>query len=238
MKNYLIYAGVPSTDFETIVSGVGTFDAPERDKKIVAIPGRNGDLTLDNGRYLNTKVEYPAYIAKNFKKNAEGLRNYLLSLNGYNRLEDTYHPDEFRLARYSGGFTSGSTKGMHAGSFKLTFDCMPQRYLKSGEEYIGVSDGYTLLNPTLMTALPLIRVSTLDSSGWIQIGSLKVSIGRVGTTVIDCEMQEAYDGWDGTINCNSYITLNNGSFPCLTPGENSIALANCTASIMPRWWRL
>ncbi len=238
MRNEMIYGGKNLKDFGVYISGPGVFNAPKRNITTISIPGRNGDLTCDNGKYENTDGKYPAFIVEDMATNIEALRNYLLCKIGYQRIEDTYNPDEYRMGRFKGPFTAKPDDSLKRAKFDLIFDCMPQRYLKSGEEYISVSDGYTLLNPTLMTALPLIRVSTLDSAGWIQIGSLKVSIGRVGITVIDCEMQEAYDGWDGTINCNSYITLNNGSFPCLTPGENSIALANCTASIMPRWWRL
>ncbi len=238
MKHYLTYAGKPSTDFNVVISGAGTFDAPERDKKSISIPGRNGDLTLDNGRYLNAKVEYPAYIAKNFKTNIEGLRNFLLSRSGYNRLEDTYHPDEYRMARYNGGISAGSTKGMHAGNFKLTFDCMPQRFLKSGEEYINVYDGGVIRNPEIMTALPLIKITTGESGTHkIGVGDVEVACTKHSSTIyIDCELQEAYDS--AYINMNSYITLTNRVFPVLPEGDTGISLTGCTAQIMPRWWRL
>ena len=79
MRHFLTYAGKDSTDFGIYISGAGTFDAPERDTKSISIPGRNGDLTLDNGRYKNIRVEYPIGYARNFKINAEAIRNFFLS---------------------------------------------------------------------------------------------------------------------------------------------------------------
>lgn len=235
IRNYITFGGRNLKDFGVYISGSGTFNAPERDRKTVAIPGRNGDLTLDNGRYKNITVKYPAGIVDNFSTNMEALRDYLLSFSGYARLEDTYHPEEYRMARYSGGITVKPVNSLIAGQFDLAFDCMPQRFLKSGEDYITVTDGSVVLNPTMMQALPLLEVTANNTSAWVKIGDNKVSIARQGLIYIDCQMQEAYDG---TLNLNSYITLNNGVFPYLEAGENTITLNNCWVNIMPRWWRL
>ncbi len=238
MKHYLVFDGKSILDYHAQISGAGTFNAPERDAKSVSIPGRNGDLTLDNGRYKNITVKYPTYIAQNYKENVKGLRNYLLSKVGYKRLEDTYHPDEYRMAKYSGGFNGGATKGMHAGSFELAFDCMPQRFLKTGENYMGVANGGIILNPTEMTALPLIKMTTTASGTHkFDLGGIEVVCSKHSSTIyIDCEQQEAWD--DSYVNMNSYITLTHGIFPGLPAGESGLATTNCTIEIMPRWWRL
>lgn len=117
-----------------MVSGSGAFNAPERDVSVISIPGRNGDLIIDNGRYKNIKVEYPGFIAKNFQQNARGARSWLTSPLGYKRLEDDYNPDEFRLARFIDGLEFEMLGENEAGETTVTFDCLPQRFLKSGEE--------------------------------------------------------------------------------------------------------
>lgn len=238
MKHFLTYAGRSSLDFGVCISGAGTFNAPERDVKSITVPGRNGELTVDNGRYKNITVKYPAFIANNFTGNVEYLRNFLLSQVGYKRLEDTYHPDEFRMARYMEDFTAGATKGMRAGNFTLSFNCMPQRFLKTGEDYISVSSGKSLLNPTQMTALPLIKITTTSSGDHrIDVGGIEVVCTRHSATIyIDCDLQEAYDS--SFINVNSDIRLTHHVFPSLPAGETGIELTGCTAEIMPRWWRL
>ena len=167
MRNYIVFAGKSLKDFGVYISGPGIFDAPERDTKSVAIPGRNGELTLDNGRYKNQKGKYPAFIVKKLAKNAEGLRNYVLGLSGFQRFEDTYNPDEYRLAKYSGGFKFNPLDELKEAKFDLNFEFYPQRFLKIGEEYISLANGSSILNPTPMTAKPLIKMTTTSEGGFV-----------------------------------------------------------------------
>ena len=55
MKKFY-YDGRSSIDFGMVISGSGTFGAPQRDVEMVPVLGRNGDLIIDNGRYLNTML--------------------------------------------------------------------------------------------------------------------------------------------------------------------------------------
>ena len=252
MKHWLTFGGKPISDFGVYISGAGTFGAPERDRKSVVIPGRDGELTIDNGRYKNIKVSYPAFIAKDYSQNVAALRNYLLSFTGYARLEDTYHPDEFRMARYTGAFDGGSTKGMNAGSFKIDFDCMPQRWLKSGEQvltgfYARESTGSVvhIQNPGFMIAKPLIKVTLTDAStAQITINDVEIDVSNAeGPMYVDCEIQEAYSVLDQS-SMNEYLTLADGVFPSLKPGDNIVGLycpayeGRIDVEITPRWWNL
>ena len=75
------------------------------------------------------------------------------------RLTDEYNPDEFRLAIYKSGLEVSPAKLM-AGEFDLVFQCMPQRFLKAGEDAVTIeSSGDTLANPTLFNARPLLMVT-------------------------------------------------------------------------------
>ena len=98
-QNYIVFNGKNLTDFDVYVSGEGTFLSPEREFESVTVPGKNGDLLYDSGRYKNVTVTYPAFILENLKNNMIGLREWLLSSPGYSKLEDTYHPEEYRLGR-------------------------------------------------------------------------------------------------------------------------------------------
>ena len=92
MIHYLVYDGQSSLEYGVHISGTETFDAPERDITALSIPGRNGDLIFDNGRYKNIDVTYPAFIHRNFARNAQAMRAWLMKSPGYKRLEDTYLP--------------------------------------------------------------------------------------------------------------------------------------------------
>ena len=133
MRNYFILGGKDSRDFGVYISGQGTFGAPSKAYNFYEIPGRNGALIGSEKRLDNIEVSYEAFIYDNFDANIAAFRSYLLSLDGYQRLTDSYHLDEFRMAAYVGPFEPTVERKNDAGSFVITFTCKPQRFLLSGE---------------------------------------------------------------------------------------------------------
>lgn len=231
MEHHFIFNGESSADFGVWISGGGTFNAPVRDVSTEAIPGRNGTVTFDNGRYENIQLTYPAFISRRFQPRIDAFRAFLVSQRGYQRLEDSYHPDEYRMALYKSGLEVATTARNLAGSFNITFDCKPQRFLKSGETLTSYASGSTIYNPTRFDALPLIVCS---GNGSITLNGTTVTIsGNSGQIYIDCDLQDAYLG---TTNKNSKITPN---FPKLSPGNNALTYSGVTGvQIKPRWWTI
>lgn len=229
---YLTFDGTSSRDFEVWISGNGTFDAPERDVESIAIPGRNGDLHIDNGRFQNIPITYPAFISKDFKHNFDAFKAFMLSKRGYKRLEDSYHPEYYRMAVYKSAISPTMAPLNRMGSFDVIFDCDPRRFLKSGDRSLTFTAGASLKNPTLFDAKPLIRAY---GTGYFIISGIRVNITTANEyTDVDCELQEAYKG---TTNCNGNITLVNGEFPILKSGINTIVISGLSRlDITPRWW--
>lgn len=135
MQNKLIFGGIDSSDYNVFISGTDTFSAPERDVQYVQVAGRNGDLIVDNGRWNNIQVSYPAFIPNTFENRIGEFRAAMMQKTGYQKLEDTYHPEEYRMASFSYGLNPSNITAFHRfGEFALTFNCKPQRYLKAGDE--------------------------------------------------------------------------------------------------------
>ena len=157
-----IFDGKKSKDFNIYVSGTGVYDAPERDVDLVEIPGRDGALVIDNGRYKNITVTYPAsahdVTQADFSQKIEALRNFLTSRIGYKRLEDEYNLDEFRMGIYKSGLQVDPSLHGKAGEFSLVFDCKPQRFLKSGEAPTEFTADGKIYNPTYYESSPLLEV--------------------------------------------------------------------------------
>lgn len=231
VKDYFVFDGVSSRDFGAIISGYKTFGLPERDEKKVEVPGRNGDLTFDNGRWKNEPITYKCLIYKNFAENYNNLVNLFASKVGYFRLEDTIHPDVFRIAERTGVIDLNMHGDYIAAGFEINFDCKPQKYLKIGEKPVTFTGNGVLMNPTYYEALPIIRVY---STGILGIGSSTIEIHDVDEYVdIDCELENAHKG---AINCNDNVS---GVFPKLKAGENNIVLDSISKiDIIPRWWKL
>lgn len=135
--NEFVIDGVSSKNWSMVVSGDSTFSTPERDAERISVPGRNGDLIIDNGRWNNVDVTYnDCFIRGNFTKTFGDFRRFLGTRQGYVRLEDTFHPDEYRLANPKSVNVNLLGVKYGSGAFDVTFNCKPQRFLKSGEKPI------------------------------------------------------------------------------------------------------
>lgn len=160
--NSLIFGGVNSADYGVYITGEATFNAPKRLVDMVSVPGRNGAIAIDQGHWDNIVVEYPAGFfgsdKVDFREALSDFRNAIVSQLGYQRLTDTYHPDEYRMALYVEGIEVDPTAHNTAGEFTLKFNCKPQRWLTSGETAVTVASGDTLTNPTLYDSSPLLFV--------------------------------------------------------------------------------
>ena len=136
MGHKLIFNGIDSSNYGVLISGEGTFATPERDITAVPVPGRNGDIHFDNGRYNNILVTYSCGISRGFESKFLPFIRALMSAPIYSRLEDTYHPEEYRLATIHAEMVPDVGTALRSGHFDLVFDCKPQRYLKAGEQEI------------------------------------------------------------------------------------------------------
>lgn len=233
-NDYILFGDIDTRSYSVGIFGDQLANAPERDLEYVSVPGRDGDLILDNGRYKNISVKYKAYIIDKYNSNIRGLRNALVSKVGYQRLEDTVNPEEFRLAQAI-PFDIDEYGILRAGEFVMEFNCKPQRFLKSGEQPIEITASTSLFNEH-MPSKPLVRAY---GTGTFTINGVVVTITTANSyTDIDCELQECYKDTLAT-NCNGNVTLTSGNFPTLATGENSVSMSGITKLVItPRWWML
>lgn len=177
MRHSIIFGGIDSADFGIYIGGEGTFNAPERDVEMISIPGRDGAFALDKGRFENIEVKYTVINQEpdlaTFSANLENFRNALCSQRGYQRLEDTFNPYEYRMAVFADKFEVKPIEYNTASKFDIVFNCKPQRYLTSGETAVSVDDGDTLTNPTLFEAHPLLMV---EGAGAVTVNGYNVQI--------------------------------------------------------------
>lgn len=173
---YFEFNNVKSKDFDCIADGKNVFNAPARVYEMIEIPGRNGAYALNMGQYENIEVEYECGNAEasyaDFIDKIDDFRNALCSVVGYHRLEDTFHPDEYRMAILK-SFEVSPIEFAPASRFNVVFDCKPQRWLKSGETAVSVESGDVLTNPTAFASSPLIMV---DGYGDMTVNGFPITI--------------------------------------------------------------
>lgn len=159
-KKYFIFNGKKSSDFDVWASGLNIFHSPERRIERIQVPGRNGELLIEDGSFENTELEFKdCFIPRHFSENFTNLSNYLNRQKGYQRLELSWLPDEYRLAAFHGDIEASMKNWDGMGKFDLAFNCKPQRFLKSGEEPITIIPPYilsgTVRTPTFTGAIDI-----------------------------------------------------------------------------------
>ncbi|MBO5570847.1 MAG: hypothetical protein J6A79_18235 [Clostridia bacterium] len=235
MYHRFIYNGKNSRDLGLVLSGEDVWKTAVPDLEFTSIPGHNGDLLISNNRYKNVEITYHVGVKRGFPLKYSDLMNFLLSDPGYHRLEDSYHPEHYRMGAFAADVTPQPGALNHSGTFDLTFNCKPQMFLKQGERTVELTANGSIYNPTLFASQPLIRVY---GTGEVTVGQNSFRLTEnYEYTDVDCELQDAYRGAE---NRNPNLVLTVGDFPVLKPGENIIVLGTgiTKVEITPRWWCL
>lgn len=238
----LTYNGVTSTDMGLVIQAPPVYNLAERDVSTTHIPGRNGDVIIDNGCYKNTTREYSlakVYTGsvKTTVGNGQELFEWLTSAKGkYVRLEDDYDPDVYRKATLTNG---GSLTDIldKALVFSAQFNCKPQRFLKIGEVPITYLQGSTeviINNQTHYEAKPLIKIENLPTgtsyetlvsvkdAGGDEVSLMTVKDIEDGEDVyIDSENESCYDA---TKDINDKLALNGKNLPILKKGNTTVSV--------------
>lgn len=213
--NSLTFGGVNSADYGIYITGEAVYNAPKRAVDMVNVPGRNGAIAIDQGRWENIEIEYPAGTfgmdAEEFGTALSNFRNAIVSQIGYQRLTDTYHPDEYRMAMYVSGLDVSPKHYNSAGEFNLTFNCKPQRWLANGETAIAVASGDTLTNPTPYDAGPLLEVA---GSGSISFNGYMIEMinGELGRILVHEPVTEYVRPKDSSPTLSYFFILSSDLF--------------------------
>lgn len=213
MYKSLTFDNKTSREFGVYITGEAVYNAPERDVEMITIPGRNGSFALDNGRFQNIEVSYPAGIfaetESDFAQAVSDFRNFLCSKKGYCRLTDEYNPSEYRMAVYKSGLEVDPAQ-LRAGEFTITFECKPQRWLTSGETATAVASGGTVTNPTLFESSPLLEV----------VGYGDITVNSSDITIENTTYGEV-------LLANKAVRENMPSYDTISPlSTNNLALMN------------
>ena len=250
---WFAFGSVKTTDYGVWVSGEDSFTAPERDIEDIVIPGRNGTLTIDNGRWKNITISYPCYMSENFMQDFQAFKYDLLTKRGYLKLVDSYHPNYYRKARLKGGITPTTGPYNRSAKFTVSFDCWPQLYLAAGDEPIVITGGSGTITGNVArvyetAARPVVQImvspSTGTKSGSVTIGSTTISFSGLPYTfgidppvTIDCEARTIERGG---VSVAEYFTLDSDDFFYLMWPSSAVSYTGdvLSVSVTPRWWTL
>ena len=232
--NQITYNGTPLSTYGVYYDSSLSYLNPEKDYELVEVLGRDGALAIYNDRFRTVELSIPCYIKSNFITNYRNLMSFLNSQKGYQRLELTQEPNHFRKGLLMALTEPDTGQFIRDGQFTVTFTCMPQRWLKTGENWTTFTANGTITNPTLFDSKPIIRIY---GSGDVGVGSQTITLTQAGTAYVDvdCDIMDAYEG---STNMNQYLQVTD--FPVLHSGSNGITLGTgvTKVEIMPRWYEI
>lgn len=227
-QGLIVYGGEASDDYGIVVSEAPVFDRPVRKTEVFNVPGRNGSILFQQNAFEDVTRTYKVWVSEgndNLVDKVNAISAWLFSKTGYQRLEDSFEPDVFRLAYYSGG-NEFSNQLLMAAEADLSFTCRPERFYKDGENEVSVSNGDKMFNTTRFASKPLIHIE----------GTGTVTVSIAGTTItakdlvdyinIDCDRMDAYRL--PSENRNDKIS---GTFPTIVSGSNTIAITGSVTKV-------
>ena len=211
------------------------FSEPVPNIESKTIPGRNGDLIFDTGSYKNRSGSASCFCLQEDVETAiSSAGRFLMSKNGYRRLETSDDPNHYWMARVENSPQIEMRLRVLA-PFDISFDCKPQRFLKSGENAVVFTASGSLSNQYGQVALPLITLYG-QGAGTLTIGSCVVEVIELDEILfLDSDTQNAYNN-----NGNQNMNINAPIFPTLPDGDIQIAFSGGIqrVEIVPRWWEL
>ena len=199
------------------------------------IPGRNGDLIFETGSYKNRSGSASCFCLQEDVETAiSSAGRFLMSKKGYRRLETSDDQNHYWMARVENSPQIEMRLRVLA-PFDISFDCKPQRFLKSGENAVVFTASGSLSNQYGQTALPLITLYG-QGEGTLTIGDCVVEVKELDEILfLDSDTQNAYNN-----NGNQNMNINAPVFPILTDGDTQISFSGGIerVEIVPRWWEL
>lgn len=241
MESFFLFGGKCSLDFSLHVEKIPVIKTAVRKRTTISVAGRNGALHIDEGAFENYVQPYACYFhgEKPASELAHAIKAWLSGSGAYQRLEDTYDPQHFRLATFAGPMDIANILNQY-GRCTINFDCAPQTFLKSGEQKLSFDAPSALWNPTGFPANPLIIVYG-SGAGTVTVGNQTVAIKEISDQIIlDCDLQHAYRQLGEAAPENKNRCISAPLFPVLTSGENPVRWTGDIErlEIIPRWWTL
>lgn len=229
---YFTFDNVDSRTFNTYVTASNWWDSPEENIETISVPYSNNIFYISNGTFKPFDLIVTCLIYDSDGHDIDNLRNFLQSRGKQCKYVDSFKTGEYRVARFKRAFNVKKTDYEKMFTFDLEFECMPQRFLTSGDTAITLTSSGAITNPTSFGSRPLLRVY---STGTLVVNGYSIAVNSVsGYVDIDCESMQCYKG---TTNCNNNVTID--EFPILKSGSNTVTLTGVSrVDITPRWWTI
>ena len=267
MSGSLTFGQTELTDLGFRIGGVRSYQAPGGNNGLVLIPGRLGEAIMDPSQIdvPNEIREYDAALymrassMQAVSRKMVDVRQSLILQDAYRELSDSYEPDFYRLAVWTGDFLPERAGAGQNFKIPLRFSCDPRRFIAGvtpttmavgGASEVNISAtaiasarGFSITEfsrPVIVVTIKSTTGFTLTLDGQNVHGEIKFDFSGafVGSKVyfFADTLSASYDSL-GKTNANSMIEDVTGDI-CLNPSGTDIERTTTThlVEIVPRWF--
>lgn len=223
----LVFGGMSFNDFGVEVDGIKSWDKPQRDTTSIHVPGRSGDLIIDNGCWKNIDITYHCYIRQDWKtefpKFVDALYRHQGGYEDLTYFDNSGTPHDSRMAEFKSGISPDIVFAIDTGEFDLTFNCKPYMIVNGMVQYADFrTEDVTLQfdNSYGMIAYPLITIDGATDGAYILILAagggipadwlVELAPNDFARIRIDCEIETCtgYDTMDeNPTDASSILTI-------------------------------
>lgn len=227
------FNGHSTTEYSMRMLASYDYNVPNRDIEVVEVPGRDGEVTIDNGRYkaVDWEVEFGVYSSDG---DVDSLLNSIS-----NWLAKSYKPQNVTFDNDPAYIYKAAVQDAVAfnrvnsrkATGKVKFRMHPYKYKVSGQTAVSVANGAVVNNNGSIVAKPLLRI-TGTGNGVVKLGMSSLTLKNVtGGVIVDSE-SETITTLDGA---PAYAQMASYPFPTLAVGNNTITVpTGFTLQITPR----
>ena len=230
MKNYLIFNGINSKDLGIRIEQHNNFSSPQRVIERIKVPGRTGEIIIDDNSYENIIFEYEFILdckGTDLAAKANEISNWLHNDYTYKDLTFSNSNKKYKAVVINKIDVSRMFKTF--GKALITFEAYEVSNTRE-KAILKITDEDIYINNTNSPIKPIVKVVG-EGDCSININSQEVKlIGLEGETIIDCYNLDCYkEEGNKIINCNNKMI---GMFPKLKVGENKITTLNCEVEVV------
>lgn len=215
-----------------------TIENAVRDVEIVEIPGKNGDIVIDNGRYKSVAFS-PKFIMwkksnfRSFEEQQNALTDLMTGAYGYSEMTILGNSNYTYMARVVDEARITLDDEVSA-EVEINFSLKPIKYITSGLDTVNLANGAILDNIGKVPSNPMIVLTGTGNVTLTLDSKIVVFKNITDGVVVDFESKTVTN-----LDKNSpkWETLYTWPLPSLPVGNNKISWdnSNFKISMIPRW---
>lgn len=228
-----------SKELKTVIQKRPKITKPKRKLSLRSVPGRSGDLIVDEESYENGLFELTAFVKGSSQEDQEENQT-LVSLVFDTGMYQSFVPYwdskyEYQVITTSGPDFYGSRLYGFSNPYNLELSYKPFKKLRNVDNIVLTKTG-NITNPLKYNSLPYMKITAIGDVT-LKVNGLDVVLKNIVEFIeLDSEIEECYK-LKNAVMTNENNKMYSIEYPVLKPGVNTISWTGNVSKleVEPRW---